>query len=96
VLLWLREHSGLHRINGFDGREGWHSTSQGKALLYTEAADAFRDQATIIHSFDAWAQLASIDGSTLRAPEGEHDDKADAYALALCARRYAGGSGIWV
>lgn len=96
VLLWLREHSGLHRISGFDGKEGWHSTSQGKALLYTEAADAFRDQATIIHSFDAWTQLASIDGSTLRAPEGEHDDLADAYALALCARRYAGGSGIWV
>lgn len=96
VLLWLRDHSGLQRVSGFDGREGWHSTSQGKALLYNETADAFRDQATILHSFDTWTQLASINGSTLRAPEGEHDDRADAYALAQTGRRYAGGSGIFV
>jgi hypothetical protein len=30
--------------------------------------------------------LASIDGSTLRAPAGEHDDRADAFALACTAR----------
>jgi hypothetical protein len=27
--------------------------------------------------------LASIEASTLRAPEGLHDDRADAYALAV-------------
>ena len=30
-------------------------------------------------------QLATIDGSTLKAPEGENDDRADAYALACVA-----------
>jgi len=39
----------------------------------------------------AYVQLASIDGSTLRAPKGEQDDRADAFALA-CAGRPAAGS----
>lgn len=30
-------------------------------------------------------QLASIEGAPRRAPEGEHDDRADIYALALVA-----------
>lgn len=96
VLLWLRDHSALSRVSGFDQKEGWLSSSQGKALLYDATADAFRDRDAVLHCFDTWAQLASISGSTLRAPEGEHDDRADAFALATAARRYAGGSGIWV
>jgi hypothetical protein len=83
VLLWLRDHSKLARLKGYDGKEGWLSNSIGKSLLYNAAADAFRDQATILHSFATYTQLASIDGGTLRAPEGEQDDRADGYALAL-------------
>lgn len=96
VLLWLRDNSSLSRASGYDGKEGWLSSSQGKSMLYDATADAFRDRDATLHSFDTWSQLASIDGSTLRAPEGEYDDRADGYALATVARRYAGGSGIWV
>lgn len=87
VLLWLRDHSRLKRLAGEDGREGWLSNSNGKALLYSDAADAFRDKNTVLHSFSTYTQLASIEGSTLRAPEGEYDDEADGYALAIVARR---------
>jgi hypothetical protein len=87
VLLWLREHSALWRVPGHDGREGWLSSSKGKALLYDAAADAFRERQTVLHSFGTFTELAGIVGSTLRAPEGEHDDRATAYALALQACR---------
>ena len=83
VLLWLRDNSPLRRMIGHDRREGWHSTSKGKTLLYDAAADAFRNQETVVHSFSTFTQLQSIEGSTLRAPEGERDDLADSYALAL-------------
>lgn len=85
TLLWLRDNSKLKRLPGFDGREGWHSTTKGKALLYDAAADAFRHQETTVHTFTTYLQLASIEGSTLLAPEGERDDYADSYALAIVA-----------
>ena len=85
MLLWLREHSRLTRLRGHDGGEGWLSSSKGKALLYATAADAFRNRETILHSFETLTQLASIEGATLLAPPGDHDDRADAYALALQA-----------
>lgn len=86
VLLWLRDHSKLPRLAGYDKREGWLSNSLGKTLLYTGAAEAFRDKSVTLHSFDTYMQLASIEGATLRAPDGEHDDLADSYALANAAR----------
>jgi hypothetical protein len=86
VLLWLRDHSKLRRLTGLDGREGWNSTTQGKSLLYNTAADAFRGKETILHSFATYTQLQSIEGSSLSAPEGEMDDRADSYALALAGR----------
>src|SRR5262245_32356910 len=83
VLLWLREHSSLTLLPGHDGHDGWLSSVRGKALLYSAAADAFRHGEARIHSLTTFLQLASVEGSTLRAPEGEHDDKADAFTLAL-------------
>ena len=91
VLLWLRDNSRLVRLSGHDGQEGWHSTTKGKALLYDAAADAFREGETILHTFETFVQLASIEGSTLRAPEGEMDDRADSYALALAGVKAAAG-----
>jgi hypothetical protein len=88
VLLGLRDHSLLYRLPGYDGREGWLSNGKGKALLYDTAADAFREGTTILHSFATFIQLASIEGATLRAPEGEPDDRADSYALACAACRF--------
>jgi len=87
VLLWLRDHSRLWRLLGHDRAEGWLSNSKGKALLYDATADAFRERETTLHSFHTCHQLASIDGATLRAPQGESDDLADSYALACQARR---------
>lgn len=99
VLLWLRDNSKLRRLKGHDGKfgssegmndkvpkEGWLSNPRGKSILYDTAADAFRESDTVIHSFVTLTQLSLIEGSTLRAPEGELDDRADSYALALVAR----------
>jgi len=99
VILWLQDNSRLAILAGHDGNPGWMSSTKGKALLYDTCADAFRQRDTLLHSFDVRTQLASIEGSTLRAPEGELDDLADAYSLALCARTagYAtGGAAVGV
>jgi hypothetical protein len=85
VLLWLRDHSKLQRLTGFDGKEGWHSTTLGKAKLYDAAADFYRNEEGVLHTFVTYTQLASIEGNTLRAPEGEHDDLADSDALSIVA-----------
>ncbi len=84
VLLWMADNSKLRLLNGHDDNPGWLSSSKGKALLYATCTDAVHNKEVIIHSFDTFAQLASIDGSTLRAPESQHDDRADSFALA-CA-----------
>ncbi len=90
VLLWLREHSPLRRLLGHDGGEGWLSSVKGKVLLYDACADGFRNREVLIHSFEIFVQLASIEASTLRAPEGEHDDLADSCALAIVGIPQAG------
>ncbi|MCK9629939.1 MAG: hypothetical protein M0R37_15285 [Bacteroidales bacterium] len=86
VLLWLSDNSQMTILSGYDGKPGWLDNSRGKTLLYDTAADAFREQDTVLHSFDSYVQLASIEGSSLRAPEGDHDDRADSYALMLIGR----------
>jgi hypothetical protein len=95
VILWLRDNSKLPRLRGHDGGEGWLSSTRGKTLLYDACADAFRNGETVLHSFATFTQLASIDGSTLRAPPGENDDRADAHALALAARRRRAAAGVY-
>jgi hypothetical protein len=82
VLAWLHEHSQLRILCGHDGKPGWLSSQKGKALLYTACADAVREQEVTIHSYSTFVQLSSIEGATLRAPEGQFDDRADAFALA--------------
>lgn len=86
VILWLEGNSKLRRLQGPDGKDGWLDNSRGKTLLYDNAADAFRTNDTKLHSFTTHTQLSSIEGSSLRAPDGEADDEADSYALALVAR----------
>jgi hypothetical protein len=41
--------------------------------------------ACLVRGSETAAQLASIEASTLNAPEGLRDDRADAYALAVAA-----------
>src|SRR2546430_1458010 len=73
-------------LAGHDGKVGWMSSMLGKVRLYDCCADACRNGEVTIHDFGTYTQLASIDGSTLRAPEGQNDDKADSFALACAAR----------
>jgi hypothetical protein len=94
VLLWLRERGEIRLLSGHDDKEGWLSSQLGKVMLYDRCADAFRNSEVVLHNFATFAQLASIDGSTLRAPEGEHDDRADAFALACVGRPAAGN--VWL
>lgn len=94
VIQWVGEHGrGVRLLNGHDDKVGWMSSKLGKALLYTECADHFRNNATdatkILHSEASYHQLASIEGATLRAPDGQHDDRADSYALAQVGRAAA-------
>lgn len=89
VLLSLREHSRLTRLRGHDRKVGWMSNALGKARLYDMAASIFRDGSAIIHTFATFDQLLSIEGSTLLAPNGQHDDLADSYALAIAAAHAA-------
>lgn len=86
VLVWLEQNSKLRRLKGHDDKPGWLSSKLGKALLYNEAADSFKDKDTTLHSFATYMQLASIEGATLLAPEGQYDDRADSYALAHVGR----------
>ena len=96
VLLWLRDNSKLDRLLGLDQKPGWLTTTLGNTLLYDRAAEAFHNGETVLHSFASYQQLASIGGSSLEAPDGAHDDRADSYALALLARTapVAGGVGF--
>jgi hypothetical protein len=96
VLLWLRDNSGLRRLWGMDKLTGWLSSTKGKTLLYDTCADAFRERETVLHSFATFTQLASIEGATLRAPEGEHDDRADSYALACAGIVHGGKRTLWI
>lgn len=91
VIQWVQEHARRVKVlPGHDEKVGWMSSKLGKALLYTECADHFRanalDGTKILHSFASYQQLASIEGATLRAPDGQHDDRADSYALAQVGR----------
>ena len=89
VLLWLRDNApDVQLIAGVDERPGWLSSSRGKALLYDAAAENLQAGDAGIATFTTYVQLASIEGSSLRAPTGEHDDHADSWALAQIARRY--------
>ncbi len=85
VLAWLRDHSKLQRLCDLNGKPGWTTTSKSKSYAYDKAAEVFRNQETVIHSFSDLVQLQSIEGSTLRAPEAQHDDRAIGYVLAIVA-----------
>lgn len=89
VLAWLRDNSKLRVMKGRDGKPGFLTDSRGKAQLYSDAADAVRDVALRLHAGETITQLAHIEGATLEAPEGLHDDRAVALTLAQQARAAA-------
>jgi len=82
VIAWLQDNTRLLLADGYDDKPGWLSNSKGKTLLYDAAAEALRDGNTVIHTDTLYEQLLSLEGSSLRAPSGQMDDCADAWALA--------------
>jgi hypothetical protein len=86
VLLWLRNFGhGVRRLEGLDGKPGWQTTTLSKTHAYDRAAECLKNKEVMLHSFETFAQLSSIDGLTLRAPEGQKDDRAMAWVLAVQA-----------
>jgi hypothetical protein len=86
VLLWLRNFGhGVRRLEGLDGKPGWQTTTLSKTHAYDRAAECLKNQEVMLHSFETFAQLSSIDGLTLRAPEGQKDDRAMAWVLGVLA-----------
>lgn len=91
VLLWLNENADPKDnfrysrlvLQGHNKKDGWTSNTLGKVLMYDALANAFRDGDTTIHDDDTVVQIKSVEQSTLRAPDGEMEDRADSYALSL-------------
>ncbi len=88
VLQMLRGSQGV--VYGPDHAPGWLTTGASKAQAFAHAVSALRDRALVIHDERTYWQLASIDGGTLAAPPGEHDDRAMACILALAASEFCG------
>jgi hypothetical protein len=93
VIRALAEKGSTRLLKGYDGKVGWLSNVRGKPLLYDALAEAVRDQVCKVRSPETASQLASIEASSLRAPQGMADDRADAFALAVAALAYRSGSG---
>jgi len=84
---WYTENgAGSQVLKGHDRRPGWNDTTLGKTLLYDSMAEAAREGECVIRDFETLLQLQSIEKGTLLAPDGELDDRADSYALAVRAR----------
>jgi len=92
VIRVLQQEGGLRVLDGYDGRPGWLSSVKGKPLLYGLLAAAVKDQACAVRDAETASQLASVEASTLRAPAGLHDDRADAFALAVAGLAWRGES----
>ena len=93
VLLWLREFGTCKVLLGPDDKPGWLQTGKGKTLAMDHAADVLRDVATLLRDRMTLDQLAGIEGASLKAPEGQHDDRAVAHVLALAALRFCSPGG---
>lgn len=88
VLMWLGgQNSPLPRLAGPDCKPGWLNNVQNKTQLFDECAKALREKRAQIHHPITLNQLQSIEGTSLRAPTGQHDDRAVAFALAVQACR---------
>lgn len=78
-------------------KAGWLSSKLGKTILYTSCAEFFREKSEegkkVLFNFQTYTQLASIEAATLSAPKGDHDDRADSFALAVVGREQVRAKG---
>ena len=86
VLLVLRQ-LGAYLLRGLDREPGWATTGASKSMLFDLAAKDIREGGLRLHDETTFWQLTAIDGATLAAPPGQHDDRAIACVLALAALR---------
>ena len=86
VLLVLRQ-LGASLLRGLDDEPGWATTGASKSMLFDLAAKDIREGGLRLHDETTFWQLTAIDGATLAAPPGQHDDRAMACVLALAALR---------
>lgn len=73
-------------LTGLDKKPGWLNTAAGKTIMYDVVSPYFREGDAVIHTFSTFTELSSLEASTRKAPEGEHDDEAVSYVLAQLAR----------
>lgn len=71
-------------------KNGWYTSEGAKILMYDTVAKILRSQDALVRDANTFAQLCSIESSTLRAPQGEHDDLAIAYCLCIVAVEICG------
>lgn len=90
VILALDTTHEMDVMLGWDDKPGWMSSSRGKALMYSTFVQTLRDGDVTLHTQEALDQLASIEGATLRAPEGQLDDHATTCALGAVALKGIG------
>lgn len=83
VILYLRRESRLYLFRADDKKVGWITTEKSKNLMYDAMVKALIEVDILIHSLETYLELSSIESNTLRAPEGEHDDRATSICLAL-------------
>lgn len=83
---WWSHFSRVPLLHGnIPSKPGWSTTTAGKVILYTDVTEAVKQQTVKIHDYTTYLQLQSIEKGTLLAPQGENEDHADAFALALQA-----------
>lgn len=93
-ILWLKDNGKCKVLKGHDKKDGWSSTTKGKALMYDKVATLAKELGFILHHWETHLQLQSIEKSSLRAPENEHDDLADSFTLATVAMTMRAGIGF--
>lgn len=86
-------------LDGPDGRQGLPKSPASKAQLWDDAwgevtarrqaREVSKAAAPLIRDATTFAQLASLEARSCKAPTGEHDDGADAWGLAQKARTIA-------
>lgn len=89
VLLALGDAWGVRLIRGLDDKAGWLTTAKSKVLAFDAAAERFMVGDCVVRSAETLRQLQAVRGSDLQAPEGQHDDRAMSFVLALAALKYA-------
>lgn len=84
--LFMNNAAGIVLKCPFTNKDGFTTNGQSKPALYVNLAELAMKKNIVINDQDLYQELQSINKDTLKAPKGDHDDRAIAYALAQIAR----------